>query len=184
MTSDTSSEWLIGFSLKNWPYIVVSNFSWSVRKAVKTCPESGYLFSLSKWKNHCVHGLEISKSKNENFLHIRGTFYPERACQNMHLQKISPCHFFWSIAIWKCNSQNSHTWKMSEPVTRGTYWRAHGPTFRHLPSKNASHKKRKKCCEKIFFRVISRFSRKWAELYIYTYSARGTGRCVHGYVQL
>ena len=102
MTSDTSSEWLVGFPLKNWPYIVVSNFSWSVRKAVKTCPESGYLFSLSKWKNHCVHGLEISKSKNENFLHIRGTFYPERACQNMHLQKFSLYNFFWSIAIWKC----------------------------------------------------------------------------------
>ena len=116
---------------------------------------------------HSVHGLENSKSKNENFLHIRGTFYPERACQNRHLQKISPYHFFWSIAIWKCTSQNSHTWKMSEPVARGPYWRAHGPTFRHLPSKNASHKKRKKCCEKFFFRAIPGFSRKWAELYIY-----------------
>ena len=152
---------------------------------MKTCPESGYLFSLSKWKTHCVHGLENSKSKNENFLHVRGTFYPERACQNMHLQKFSPYNFFWSIAIWKCNSQNSHTWKMSEPVARGPYLCAHGPTFRHLPSKNASHKKRKKCCENFFFsghfRVFSEMSRA---IYIYTYSARGTGRCVHGYVWL
>ena len=129
--------------------------------------------------NHSVHALENSKSKNENFLHIRGTFYPERACQNRHLQKISPYHFFFGaqpsesaivkiVTPEKCRSR-------SPGVRTGVHMDQLFGTFR---AKMLPIKKEKNVVKNFFFGPFPGFlGNEPSYIYIYIQCTRNGALC-------